>query len=172
MASFGAGVGDLIIVSQICFSLYQACTKGRKDAPAAVLTLANELWACSTALDQLSAATSRPTGILQTPEIREISTRMISGCRSSLEALQKLINKYEDINKEISSFNRYRWVHKWRIGIKKSRWMYEEEDIQRIRNRIETNVQALNLLLNVITGQVWKSQGLIRHLLTLPLVIR
>lgn len=154
MASFGGGVGDVIIVSKLCFSLYQACTKGRNGAPAAVLDLANELWACSTALDQLSAVISRPNSTFQSAEIQDISARMISGCRSSLGALQKLINKYEDINKELSSFDGRRWVRRLRINAKKSRWMYEEEEIQRIRNRVGTNVQALNLFLTTIAGQV------------------
>lgn len=152
MAPLGVGVGDVIIVSKICLSLYQACTKGRKGAPAAVLDLANELWACSTALDQLSAVMSRPNGIFDSGELQDIFTRVISGCRSSLGALQKLVDKYDDINKEPSSFDGRRWVRKLRINVKKSRWMYEEEEIQHIRNRIETNVQALNLLWNMIAG--------------------
>lgn len=37
--------------------------------------------------------------------------------------------------------------------------MYKEEEIQRIRNRIESYVQALNLLLNTIIGYaIWKSR--------------
>lgn len=152
MASFGGGVGDIVIVSKICLSLYQACTKGRKGAPRAVLDLANELWACSTALDQLSAAVSRPPSTLQTPEIQTICTRMISGCRSSLEILQRLIDKYEDIIEDSSSFDGRRWIRKFRTNVMKSRWIYEEDEVQRIRNRIEANVQALNLLLNIATG--------------------
>lgn len=141
MASIGGGVGDVIVVSKLCFSLYKACTKactkGRKGAPAAVLDLANKLWACPTALEQLSAIIPRPNGIFQSAEIQNFSKRMISVCRSSLSALQKLIDKYEDISKELSSFDGRRWVRKLRINAKKSQWMYEEEEIQRIRNRIE-----------------------------------
>jgi hypothetical protein len=168
MASFG--IGDAIAVSQLCYSLYQACSSGRKGASAAVTALANELWACSTALDQLAAAASRPVGLVQTPDLQNVAMRMISGCRSSLESLQKLIAKYESINEDSSSSDRRKWVHKLRITIKKSRWMYEEEEIKRIRSRIETNVQALNLLLNTITG--YHAMSIIMsHKLTLPLEI-
>ncbi len=77
---------------------------------------------------------------------------MISGCRSSLEILQRLIDKYEDIIEDSSSFDGRRWIRKFRTNVMKSRWMYEEDEVQRIRNRIEANVQALNLLLNIATG--------------------
>ena len=52
----------------------------------------------------------------------------------------------------MSSLDGRKWVLKLRINVKKARWMYKEEEIQRIRNRIESYVQALNLLLNTIIG--------------------
>ena len=151
MASFGVGIGDIVLVSRACYSLYQACSSGRKGAPAAVLALANELWACSTALDQLSAAASSPASLIQTPDLHDAIKRMILGCRASLEPLQKLISRYEEINKQYSSFDGRKWVHKFRANIKKSRWMYEEKEIQRIRDRIAASVRAVNLLLNIMT---------------------
>ena len=147
MASFGGGIGDAIIVSKLCFSLYQACTAGRKGAPDAVLALANELWACSTALDQLAAAASRPKNVPQSVEAKQITSRMISGCRTSLEELQALINKYEDVKGGSNADENSKWYRKLKLGVKKSRWMYEEENVQRIRARIGSNVEALNLLL-------------------------
>ena len=147
MASFGGGIGDAIIVSKLCFSLYQACTAGRKGATDAVVALANELWACSTALDQLAAAGSRPRSVPQSSEAEEITSRMISGCRASLEELQALINKYEDVKGVANKDEKSRWYRKLKLEVKKSRWMYEEDTVQRIRARIGTNVEALNLLL-------------------------
>ena len=152
MASFGGGVGDIIVVSKICFSLYQACSKGRKGAPAAVLALANELWACSTALDQLAAAVSRSACMINNQELKDITVRMLSGCRNSLDGLQKLIDKYEDINKDFASMEGHKWIRKFKVNVKKSQWMYEENEVQRTRNKIEANVRALNLLLNIMTG--------------------
>lgn len=150
MASFG--VGDAIAVTQICYSLYLACTSGRKAAPAAVLALSNELWACSMALDQVSGAISRPSAVAQTTELQETTKRIINECHESLVSLQKLINKYDNMSESHSSREGFRWIRKIQIGIKKSRWMYEENDIQRIRNRIASNVQSLNLLVSAITG--------------------
>ena len=152
MASFGAGIGDAIIVSRLCYSLYQACTSGRRGAPAAVFALAEELWACSTALDQVSGAVSRLETVSQTTELQVAIKRTIKGCQESLELLQNLIDKYKIVNEEHPSRGAFKWTRKIQIGVRKSRWMYEEADIQRIRSRVASNVQSLNLLLGVMTG--------------------
>ena len=72
---------------------------------------------------------------------------MISGCRASLEELQALINKYEDVKGQPNKDEKSRWYRKLKLEVKKSQWMYEEDTVQSIRARIGTNVEALNLLL-------------------------
>ena len=152
---FGFSPSDVILLGKLCWSVYQACCSEREGASAEVLDLANELWAFSTALDHLAAAISRPKSILNSAELRLTTGTMIASSRTCLEALSRLVNEYDNIYRlprsSTNQKSQFQWLRRFRINLRKAKWVTEKERIKHYQEKIASHVRAINLLLNITT---------------------
>jgi len=112
---FGVGVGDIVLVSTLCWTIYKACSAGRNGAPAAISNLANELWSLSSALDQLAAASSKPGSIFESSGVQETTAKMILSCRVYLEDLQTVLQRYGIFSQPTPSSPGLAKIHESRI---------------------------------------------------------
>ena len=114
--SLPVAVGDVILLSQIAFKIGQAFTAGRKSAPAEFGDIQRLLFTLSSALDLVaenlpkdkggspspfspapsnSQFTSDGNG---TPQANKVLGEILKNCRTILEHLQCLVDKYLKID--------------------------------------------------------------------------
>ena len=152
---FGFSVGDIVLLSKFCLTVYQACSDGRKSAPAVVTDLSNELWSLSSALDQLAAASSKPGSSFESYGVKETTANIISNCRTYLEDLQTLLQKYGMFSQGGSpSRCGFQWIRKLRCGMRKTQWTFEIGQIEEYRSKVGSNMRAVTLLVNVVQWSV------------------
>ncbi len=159
--SFGIGIGDILMLSGLAYSLGKTLTSGRKEAPAEFQEVQNQLFAISNALKLLSVTLEKSASSdldwVVVPEEDEILGRMVENCSATLKHLDKVLEKYPglgpDSEKEQFDENtRQKWRRELKDNIKKIKWTAEGADLDKLRHNLATHVNALNL---AIAARSW-----------------
>lgn len=128
------------MLSQLAFKLGRAFTSGRKSAPAEFQEVQNQLYSLSKALDSFKHLPSQTGESLQPADgLSEI----IKNCRSTLEHLEQLVDKYLIIQEE--SDNKKRWREELVRNWKKIKWTTEGGDLSKLHHNLGVHITSLNL---------------------------
>lgn len=152
--SFGIGIGDIVMLSGLAYTLGKTLTIGRKEAPTEFQEVQNQLFAISNALKLLSGTLQKPEPseedwILASEE-NEILGQMVGNCSVTLKHLDDVIKKYPELQpdsekEQFGENTRRRWRKEWKDNIKKIKWTTEGADLDKLRHNLATHVNALNL---------------------------
>jgi len=114
----------------------------------------NQLFAIGNALKVLSAtvqeATSRRGKASGREDEDEALSRMIDNCRTTLEHLEKVLQKYPELTPDsgerlVDEDTRKRWRKGLKDNIKKVKWTTEGAGLDHLKQNLTTHVNALNL---------------------------
>ena len=101
--SFGYGIGDLITVGTLAWTVYKSC----KDAPESFRNIAQEVSTLHLVIKEFGETLSDQT--LSTTQQTHLKVAG-DGCHSTLKDLQKLIEKYERLGtKSKRTWDRIGW---------------------------------------------------------------
>ena len=102
--SFGFGLGDIIALSRLSWTIYQAC----KEAPSTFGQLSHEVLS-------LNAVLKETEEVYQDEDLGESRQGglcvVVTGCKSVLEELQTLLKKYESVGTKANrTLDRMGWA--------------------------------------------------------------
>jgi hypothetical protein len=140
---------DILVVSKLAYGLYQAFSS-RNNTPTEIQKLSSELWNLNSVLDQLAALASIPGSRFQSPEIVELTMKLLESSRASLHNSQKLLSKYDSIEK--GKGRGLSWTKRLLRNVRKLQWPYEKDELVCLRGEIGSQLQGFTLLLNVVNG--------------------
>lgn len=95
--SFGIGIGDIVLLSDLAHRLGTTLTSGRKGATAEFQEVQNQLFAIGKALKSASATLETPKspdGSQRVAPEDEIMGQMIENCGVTLKRLDGVLEKY------------------------------------------------------------------------------
>lgn len=150
--SFGIGIGDIVLLSNLAHSIGKAITSGRKGAPAEFQEVQNQLFAISKALSFLSAA-HKQSSVSDFDEVTpedEILGRMIKNCGVTLRHLDEILKNYPELRagserREVDEKFHQKWKQDLKDNIKKIKWTTEGQGLDKLIHDLGTHVNALNL---------------------------
>ena len=151
-------VGDIVLCTQIVCRLLAAATTGRKDATRDIRELDSVLLSLNLSLAQLCKAaaviSSRNNSLdPDAAHIQQDLGLMVGSCRQTLEDLERTTLKYRDIlrlstpSRDAGSFHtspQFWFKLQWRRVM----WDFKGESLTRYRKKLETHIEAINLMLN------------------------
>jgi hypothetical protein len=152
--SFGIGIGDILMLSGLAYTLAKTLTSGRKEAPGEFQEVQNQLFAISKALKLLSATLEKSGSSdverMVVPEEDEILGRMIKNCSVTLKHLDKVLGKYPELRpdsekEQFDENTRRKWRQELKDNMKKIKWTTEGAGLDKLRHNLTTHVNALNL---------------------------
>jgi hypothetical protein len=147
--SFGIGAGDILVVSKLAYDLYRAFSS-RNDTPTEIQKLSSELWNLNSVLDQLAALAAIPGSRFQSPEIVEVTMKLLESSRASFHNSWKLLSKYDSVEK--GKRRGLNWAKRLLGNVRKVQWRYEKDELVCLRVEIGSQLQGFTLLLNVVNG--------------------
>lgn len=174
-------IGDAVMLSKLAYRIGVAFTSGRKSAPAEFEEIKDQLFTLANALEFLAIETSRNSSAIgvSSRETREESKksndnedilgRMISNCRQTLKHLERLVDKYTEIDpnvKYIGQTTVRRWQHDIMKNWKKIRWTTEGGDLGKLRNNLTVHINGLNLAFSALRRCVLGFGANLHHLCT------
>lgn len=162
--SFGFSVGDVILLSELSYSIYQTITAGRRQASRDLTELGDVLFGLRCALDHLqhsiadiaqSSSAAHPHNVRQ-EEMRERLDLMVKDCADTLEDLDNATLKYRDgadkgilTPSEQSTLPRTaRLKRRIAANVMKIRWDLDKDSLKSYREKLQSHTDAMNLLLN------------------------
>jgi len=167
--SFGFGVGDIILVSQISYSLYTSITEGRRNSGRDLKELQDVLFGLRCALDHLSQVAN---DILATTsgnnhagvDMREQLNSMINSCGATLQDLDSVTQKYRVGVKpthnnpgngpgQKRSFERFK--QNLQINWIKIRWDIERGSLQEYRTKLQSHTDIINIVLSTFVWYIY-----------------
>ena len=120
--SFGIGLGDIIAVSDKAWKLYQLCSHSSEQFTA----ISTQVGLLHIVLKQNKENVEKTR---LTSEKRTDLAVLITGCDDVLNALEKLLDKYESFStKEQSVWNQFK------LGL---------EDVTKLQQKLDTNIGLL-----------------------------
>ena len=126
--SFGFGVGDFLVVGELCWKLYKRC----KDSPGNYKELSSEVGSLHNVMQETEELLSRQDLTAREKEKLRLAT---VGCQDVLKELDELLAKYAKMGtKSQRTFDRLGF------GLK---------DVDCIRTRLVSNVTLLDAFNNV-----------------------
>jgi len=158
-------IGDIILLSQIAYSLARTFSSGRKSAPAELQEVQNQLYTLGSALGFLAKHPTKglsDSGVSgkeiveeqrEADEQDDILERMISNCRGTLSHLELLVDKYMEIDpnaKDPAQTGLKRWQQDVKRNWKKVRWTTEGGDLDKLRKDLAVHINGLNLALSAM----------------------
>ena len=128
--SFGFGLGDIIALGRLSWTVYQAC----KEAPSTFGQLTQEVLSMNAVLKEIEEACDEEEDLSSSRQ--EGLKVVMAGCRNVLEELQTLLKRYESMG---TRANRTR-----------DRMGWATVDIPTCRQRLNTNTSLLTAYLRYI----------------------
>ena len=168
-------VGDVILLSQMAFKIGQAFTSSRKSAPAEFGDVQRLLFTLSSALDLVaenlpkdkdgspspfssassnSKFTSDSNG---TPQANKVLSEILKNCRTILEHLQTLVDKYLEIDPQETSQGGEarpgfkRWKDDFCRNWKKVKWTTEGDGLGKLTTTLSVHISGMDLALAALT---------------------
>lgn len=150
--SFGIGVGDILMLSGLAYSIGKTLTSGRTGASAEFHEVQTQLFAISNALKLLSktlhgsgASTQDHVSTLED----EALIQMIENCSTTLKHLEKVLEKYPELRSEMKvtedESTRRKWRQELKENVRKIKWTTEGADLDKLRRNLAIHINALNL---------------------------
>ncbi|OBT90159.1 hypothetical protein VE02_00880 [Pseudogymnoascus sp. 03VT05] len=149
--SFGIGIGDIVLLSDLAHRLGTTLTSGRKGATAEFQQVQNQLFAIGKALSFASAIIENPKspdGDQNVPPEDEILGRMIENCGETLKHLDGVLKKYPELRADavqVDEKSQQKWVKDLKDNIRKIKFTTEGTGLDKLRSSLEIHVTALNL---------------------------
>jgi len=129
--SFGYSLGDIIALGQLAWNVYKSC----RDAPESFNNIATEVLSLQAVLKEVEETLSNYP--LSQSKKANLAT-ILNGCRSVLEDLQALVDKYESLGTQSKrTFDRMGWG---------------TNDIAELRARLVSNVAMLNTFMRYVSA--------------------
>ncbi|KIY04092.1 uncharacterized protein Z520_00784 [Fonsecaea multimorphosa CBS 102226] len=164
--SFGFGVGDIILLSQLSYKLYGTLTSGRRNASRELKELEHVLFGLRCALDHLrhvaedisKAASISGSSDSHGREMQQSLDQMIQNCAMTLEDLDNATKRYRDnamIYDNERDSDSGRGVQKRRRQLRdavtsnwaKIRWDMDKDSLKTYRDRLQSHVDNINMVL-------------------------
>ncbi|CAI6331473.1 unnamed protein product [Periconia digitata] len=155
-------IGDAILLSKLAYRLAHTLTIGRKQAPANIKKVQDQLHSLGSALKSVAqlktqSSTHEDPGVPKAQHALNAGSddhaleEVIQSCRLTLGELEELIKKYDAVSEEhlprtSEDLATERWKNSLKINWKKIRWTMEGEELDDIRKRLNVHIAALNLL--------------------------
>ncbi|CRG84159.1 hypothetical protein PISL3812_01482 [Talaromyces islandicus] len=154
--AFQIGIGDVVMLSQLAWTISQAFTSGRKSAPAEFKEVQNQVDSLCHALDSLKLLSPQHDA-----DAGNSITPILQNCRFTLEHLETLVNKYMVIDDQgdAGESPKKRWREGIRKNWKKVRWTSEGGDLARLQHNLGVHINSLNLVIAVLNGEKSQSIG-------------
>lgn len=162
--SFGIGIGDILMLSGLAYSIGKALTNGRTGALAEFQEVQNQLFAISNALKLLSTTlqkseSSRQDLVLTLED--DTLIRMVENCSATLKHLENVLEKYPELRSdagaaEIDEASRRKWKQRLKTNIKKIKWTTEGADLDKLKQNLAIHINALNL---AIAARGWSGSS-------------
>ncbi|KAJ5579732.1 uncharacterized protein N7459_005717 [Penicillium hispanicum] len=149
--AFQISIGDVLMLSKLAWDISQAFTSGRKSAPAEFREVQNQLSSLTHALESLKSLSSMCSGQDDGTPDSSIA-QILQNCRSTLEHLEALVNKYMIIEDDggSSGSGEKRWREEIRKNWKKVRWTREGGDLTILQHHLGVHINSLNLTIAVL----------------------
>ncbi len=169
--AFSFGIGDAVILSTIALRLGQAFSSGRKSAPSEFREIQDLLYNLSKTLELLSqyAVPRSRTDSENGSEAAAIHARdeqslqdnglaqMMRNCNEVLQHLEKLINKYMELDETRTESEldlRKRWRRDLLQNWKKIRWTTEGGNLEQLKGTLTVHLSGLNMAVTVLNRSV------------------
>lgn len=149
--SFGIGIGDIVLLSDLARRLGTTLTTGRRGAPAEFQEVQNQLFAINKALKFASSILDNPKsrdGDQKVALEDEIFSKMIENCGATLKHLDGVLQKYPELRPDavqVDEKTRQKWVKDLKDNIRKIKFTTEGAGLDKLRNCLGVHVTALNL---------------------------
>lgn len=156
--SFGIGIGDIVLLSDLAHRLGTTLTSGRKGATAEFQEVQNQLFAIGKALGFASAIIEpprSPDGDQTVAPEDEILGRMIENCGVTLKHLDGVLKKYPELRADavqVDEKTHHKWTEEFKVNIRKIKFTTEGTGLDKLRSSLGIHVTALNL---AITARSW-----------------
>lgn len=164
--SFGFSIGDIVLCSQITCRLLTAATSGQENAPRDLQELGDVLFALNCSLSQLQRAAmdilSRNSNTAD-PGATDLSQQLglvVRSCLQTLEHLESATEKYRATVTTPSvgspDGNGFNFLHSRRLIVqvktqwRRIMWHLRCESLSRYRQKLESHLDAINLLLKTL----------------------
>ncbi|KAL2010812.1 hypothetical protein VTN00DRAFT_3530 [Thermoascus crustaceus] len=159
--AFQISIGDIVMRSKLAFRLAHAFTTGRKSAPAEFQEVQNQLYSLSKALDFFGSHTSRASpnrfGLDSRAQGGSLSA-MIENCRSTLNHLERLVDKYMvlqgDHTHDPSTSHGKRWRSEFLQNWTRVKWTTEGGDLSKLQHNLAIHINSLTLAATVVNRQL------------------
>jgi hypothetical protein len=173
--SFGLGVGDIVLVSQLAYKLYGTLSSGRRDADGDFQEVQNALFGLRCALDHLARVRTAVTAdndlpsdamSAQNEEVQAKFGQIIQGCNDTLQELDAAVERFRDGMNIANSGGSQEsaggpptkrlkpLADKLRTNVTRIRWDLSKKDLKCYRDRLQLHADAINILLNTILWYV------------------
>ncbi|KFY33108.1 hypothetical protein V495_08425 [Pseudogymnoascus sp. VKM F-4514 (FW-929)] len=148
--SFGIGIGDIVLLSDLAHRLGTTLTSGRKGATAEFQEVQNQLFAIGKALKSVSAIVELPKSLNGGQIVAledEILGQMIKNCGATLKHLEGVLKKYPELRadaEQVEEKSRQKWIKEFKDNIKKIKFTTEGTGLDKLRSSLGIHVTALN----------------------------
>ncbi|OAL33502.1 hypothetical protein AYO20_07188 [Fonsecaea nubica] len=173
--SFGFSIGDIILLGQLSYKLYDTVTTGRRNASRELQELGDVLFGLNCALDHLrhvagdisKAASTSLSNDSHGREMQQALDQMVQNCAVTLNDLDSVTKKYRDgamvsenneNNEGVESGagsgsrrgQKRRQVLKNAIASNwaKIRWDIDKDSLKAYRDKLQAHINAINLVLS------------------------
>jgi hypothetical protein len=167
MAAFGFSIGDIILISQLSYALYETITSGRQKATRDLEELKQVLFGLHCALDHLKnnaneIATTQALSTLADGNEREMQQaldRMIENCATTLTDLETVTAKYREgarprdrdvdgTEPESGLGRRERVKRRLASNLALIKWDMSKDELRSYRDKLQTHADSINLVLS------------------------
>lgn len=185
--SFGFSVGDILLASKLAYKLYSTIADGKRSSAKDLRELGDALFGLRCALDHLGKAaediwaTTSNTQDADAVEIRQKLDAMVASCGCTLQELDSVTQRYKEVTKPAGSEvevddagvvpsvgaptlpNNKRSITRFKNNVQinwlKIRWGIERGSLGEYRARLQSHMDALNMVLNTFLWYVEPSIG-------------
>jgi hypothetical protein len=140
--SFGYGVGDIIVVTQLAWK----CVRNAREACGEHDALTREVNSLHSLLSQLQLEKASPESLLNQPDDdrNEELNRLVANCEEVLNEIDAILNKYSALNGGKHGKGKRTW-QKVKFGND------EMQDLIKLRQKMGQNTQAILLFCNLLS---------------------
>jgi len=153
-------IGDILLLSQIAWSVGRAFTAGRRGAPAEFAEVEREAQGLCEALKLLAETFDKDGDIITraSPELQHGVATILASAQITLKDLESFVDQYTIIrnsNTPGGIIPEKTWRDTVIKNYKKIAWTREKGDIQALRNLIHMHSNTINLTMQALQTCVY-----------------
>lgn len=163
-------IGDILLITQLCFKVARAFGSGRKAAPAEFREVEHELYALANTMDLLKdAIESGAVNTLNYPDAQQglpgtssaavNLAKMVENCTVTMKQFEEFIGKYTETlsgadgtGSNGRSGRKRNMKQKFIVNFKKLMWTTEEGTVQEFRNKLMIHMQGINAMVSIVNA--------------------